>query len=330
MIAHSNRIKRICGYVFIAAIWVLFLGTLAIFGFAFAVYATLHSPGRGREATSSPAVTVAATLYGMTFMPIWQRAPRVQFDPELIYVPAPGRFRFHGPDFDTWVTMTKDGLRQQSALTAETQGRDLVVIAGDSFAMGWGVGDDETFSAVLQQRYHYGTVNTGVSSYGTVRELLRLRRLGLLDRASVLVIQFCANDAEENRAFLHGWRPDTQHARLAWQDLQQGEDPEPTYLRVLGGTAGYLRAQAEAKWKRCFSPPKREVRDPRFRQPDSAPLIATEFLAVIDQFPEIKGKPLLVIELNGCREPAVCVDDLKKIITDRPNLGNNILVSVLP
>jgi hypothetical protein len=42
--------------------------------------------------------------------------------------------------------------------------RELVVVTGDSFAMGWGVNDAETFSAVLQERYHHRTTNAGVSS----------------------------------------------------------------------------------------------------------------------------------------------------------------------
>jgi hypothetical protein len=79
---------------------------LAIFALAFAVYRELKTPAGPSPLLGENIDALAVALYNGHFQPIWQRAPHAQFDPELAYVPAPGRFRFCGPEFDTWVTMT--------------------------------------------------------------------------------------------------------------------------------------------------------------------------------------------------------------------------------
>ena len=41
--------------------------------------------------------------------------------------------------------------------------------------MGWGVNDNETFSAILEQKINRPVYNLAVSGYGTQRELIRLK-----------------------------------------------------------------------------------------------------------------------------------------------------------
>jgi hypothetical protein len=67
--------------------------------------------------------------------------------------------------------------------------------------MGWGVNDDETFASRLAAEYGYSTVNLGVSSYATARELRRLERDFELQQDDVVVIQYSDNDYRENRHF---------------------------------------------------------------------------------------------------------------------------------
>ena len=43
--------------------------------------------------------------------------------------------------------------------------------------MGWGVNDDETFSALLEKNLNRNVYNLSVSSYGTKRELIRLEKV---------------------------------------------------------------------------------------------------------------------------------------------------------
>ena len=59
-----------------------------------------------------------------------------------------------------------------------------VIVLGDSHAMGWGVEDYDTFRQCTGLEFGYETVNLGVSSYGTVRELRRLERA--LDSGQVM------------------------------------------------------------------------------------------------------------------------------------------------
>jgi lysophospholipase L1-like esterase len=116
-----------------------------------------------------------------------------RYDPGLYYTLKPGRFRFRNREFDVAFDVNSLGVRDsEEALRAPE-----MVVAGDSFAMGWGVEADETFARRLQALTGLRTLNAGVSSYGTARELLLLRRVDL-SGLRFLLIQYDRNDAWEN------------------------------------------------------------------------------------------------------------------------------------
>jgi lysophospholipase L1-like esterase len=75
-----------------------------------------------------------------------------------------------------------------------------IAVLGDSYAMGWGVNDRETFANILQDEVKRPVYNLGVSSYGTVRELLRLQQSALIDKVDTILIQYAGNDLMENAA----------------------------------------------------------------------------------------------------------------------------------
>jgi hypothetical protein len=119
-----------------------------------------------------------------------------RYDPELLYTLAPGHFRFRNREFDVAFEVNSLGVRDSEAALREP----ALVVLGDSFAMGWGVEAGETFAAQLRGSTGLAVLNAGVSSYGTVRELLLLRRIDT--RATrCLVLQHDDNDAWENRHF---------------------------------------------------------------------------------------------------------------------------------
>jgi hypothetical protein len=119
-----------------------------------------------------------------------------QYDPELTYVLKPGRCSFDNVEFTTELRINRAGLRDEdSALEAPD-----VIVVGDSYAMGWGVQQDETLSRVLARVSGLKVLNAGISSYGTVRELRLLDRLDT-SRMKVLVVQYNATDLVENVAF---------------------------------------------------------------------------------------------------------------------------------
>jgi len=122
-----------------------------------------------------------------------------EFDLELGYRLRPGTCRFTTRVFDTELSINSLGVRDsESALVAPS-----IVIAGDSYAMGWGVEHDETVSHQLSLLTGEKTLNLGVSSYGTAREMSMLGRADL-SGAEALVIQYCENDFAENVAFAQG------------------------------------------------------------------------------------------------------------------------------
>jgi hypothetical protein len=141
--------------------------------------------------------TVARRIYATADRDIIQfNTAFARYDPELLYTLRPGRFVWGEREFSTRYEVNSLGVRDtEDALTAPE-----IVVAGDSVAMGWGVEQDQTFAAVIRQRTGRRVLNTGVSSYGTAREM---RLLDRIDRRAVrwLIVQYNANDVGENRVF---------------------------------------------------------------------------------------------------------------------------------
>jgi len=69
--------------------------------------------------------------------------------------------------------------------------------------MGRGVGQDETYAQLVEKRFGVLVLNAGVSSYGTVREMMMLARVQT-DNLKYLVVQYSGNDYGENEAFFLG------------------------------------------------------------------------------------------------------------------------------
>jgi len=119
-----------------------------------------------------------------------------RFDPEVLYTLRPGTFTFSNREFRTTYHVNSLGMRDsEDAL----QGPE-VLVAGDSYAMGWGVEQDETFAALIRKTTGLRTLDTAISSYATVREMLLLDRVDR-SKARFLVLQYCRNDFEENARF---------------------------------------------------------------------------------------------------------------------------------
>ena len=128
---------------------------------------------------------------------IWQmQRDCIALDEKLIYVPKIGECRFCNPEFDTTLHFEEIGRRRNRtpSFTSEIG----IVVLGDSMAMGWGVNDHESFANVIQDELQTPVYNLAVSSYGTVRELLRLQQSGLINKIDTILIQYSANDLVEN------------------------------------------------------------------------------------------------------------------------------------
>ena len=127
---------------------------------------------------------------------VWQRYC-TEYDEDLLYIPKNGACRFANFEYDTSVTFDRfarlDGIKQH---------RTNILVIGDSFAMGWGVNNGDTFAYHLEQQLNVNVVNAAVSSYGTARQFQYATKF-LKQRYDLIVIQYCSNDLGENRNFLN-------------------------------------------------------------------------------------------------------------------------------
>lgn len=319
--------RRFAGYAVMAMAWGVALALGAFFTAIYAIYADVKAPATSRLTAGTGLEPIAQWLYETQFRPIWQtELDCARYDPELTYVPKPGRVRYRSSEFDTFITMTPAQAREQPPPAGP--GRPRVVVLGDSFAMGWGVNDAETFSAVLQSRHGFATTNLAVSSYGTARELLWLRRQKLAAEADAIVIQFCQNDDPENVAFLADALDFVSPGRTAetWRQIHTHHPRPITYGAVLASTTGLLRERLRREGVREVARSLVRGRLMPFgsqhpiRGPRASAGAAEAFLAVWDRFPELAQKRLLVTEQNPNAFASGVLDELEKRVADRPNI----------
>lgn len=152
-----------------------------------------HQP---KLSTAPPLAAVARELYMLDRHMIQFEEAAARWDERLGYTLRPGTFHFSNTEFDTRYLVNSKGLRDDEA----SLHAPAIVVVGDSFAMGWGVEQDEAFPQHLETLSGRAVLNTAIASYGTARQLRLLRDLDL-SAARHLVIQFCNNDYFENLAF---------------------------------------------------------------------------------------------------------------------------------
>lgn len=121
------------------------------------------------------------------------------YDPTLTYTLRPGTCTFANREFSNRYAINSLGVRDDEASLDAPR----IVVLGDSVTMGWGVEQDEAFPSVVERLTGRRTLNAGVSSYGTVRELRLLERV---DRRALeaVVIQYSGNDLLENEQLVKG------------------------------------------------------------------------------------------------------------------------------
>jgi len=230
--------------------------------------------------------TVQKHLYMKGFRNIWQAQPAcIAFDEELIYKPKEGPCVFNNAEFSTMLNFAADG-----RFTGTKPAGTGIAVLGDSHAMGWGVQDEETFSAELQRLSRRPVYNLAVSSYGTVREVHRLEKSGLLDKIDTVVIQYCENDIEENR-----------RNRIA------GIDENRNQFENIAGRRENRSSLVKMLWKaysHSFSAPFRSLRTSKTVKPaeDFSPHYAP-LTAVLEKHGRLKDKRVLVFYVNAHGRP---------------------------
>jgi hypothetical protein len=162
-----------------------------------------------------------------------------RYDPTIGYTLKPGSCNFGGREFMNRYDINSLGTRDDEASLQHPE----IIVAGDSFAMGWGVNQEETFVKQLEKKIGIKVLNAAVASYGTAREMMILRRLPT-DRMKYLIIQYCGNDIDENREFY------LNNNRLPIMSSQQYKEYQNLYKDSLQYFFGkYLWTKIKKRWE---------------------------------------------------------------------------------
>ena len=136
-------------------------------------------------------------LWGLVFEAPQAVAERshTRYDAELGWVNIPGISLpdFYGPSKS--LTINEQGFRGTRSVTREVPPDKLrVVCSGDSFTLGYGVGDDETWCARLEVRdARFEAVNMGQGGYGVGQAYLWYARDGVFEH-DVHIFAFIGGD----------------------------------------------------------------------------------------------------------------------------------------
>jgi hypothetical protein len=124
----------------------------------------------------------------------------VQFDEELGWSYRPNvRARHQTAEFDVAIDIHSRGFRGPE--WPKDSERPRILVLGDSYAFGWGVEFEQSFSGLLQTAHpEWDVRNAAVAGYGADQQLLVLRRLRESLRPAVVVCNFCDNDLWESSA----------------------------------------------------------------------------------------------------------------------------------
>ena len=121
-----------------------------------------------------------------------------KFDKNLLYAPIVGECIFSNPEYNTKLNFDEN--RRLNLIDDNINDSEKVIAAlGDSLTMGWGVNNDETYSYNLQKLVGKKVLNLGVASYGTVREIKKLKLNKFYNQIDTVIIQYHLNDIYENK-----------------------------------------------------------------------------------------------------------------------------------
>lgn len=184
----------------------------------------------------------------------------VVHDPRLGWRYRPNvRERHRGSEFDVEITTNARGFRGDDWVLETPKTRPRVLVLGDSFTFGWGVRDDETFSAQLaRSRPAWNVLNAGVSGYGTDQQLLLLEELLPSVAPDAVVVVFCENDRFENALDVVYGKSKPRFVRRGGMLELSGVPVEESWLER---TSQVWRALQKARWERGFAHLARDEAD---------------------------------------------------------------------
>ncbi len=120
---------------------------------------------------------------------------------------ADARSHVHIPSRNSWLMGTElrinsQGLRNPEVPYKKPRGRYRVLVAGDSFTLGWGVEEGRTFTRILEKKAqercgpNIDFINAGIGNYNTEQITAALLLDGLRYSPDLILYGFYWNDAE--------------------------------------------------------------------------------------------------------------------------------------
>ena len=186
------RNKKIFFYLLLT-IFYFFILTASIFAFSFV------SLVNGKTYDLFWIKSIQKKIYSRGYRNIWQhKNDCTSFDKNLLYKPKIGTCNFSNLEFSTQLNFDEFS-RKHFSNDKIIDLKDYILVLGDSVAMGWGVNDEETFSYLLEKLHNKKVYNLAVSSYGTVREIKRMKLSPMYENSKTIIIQYHPNDLRENR-----------------------------------------------------------------------------------------------------------------------------------
>lgn len=211
--------KNFIGKIFILIILLLFFNFLIFF---FSYISLINNKVYNQRIINS----IQRNIYFGGLRNIWQSNIHcIKFDEDLLYVPKDGICNFKNIEFNTKLFFT-DGIRNNQNKLEELSIEPGIAILGDSFTMGWGVNDNETYSSILERLLNKRVYNLGVSSYGTVREIKKLKQSDIFDKVDTIIIQYDPNDFKENLE-------SDVNKKYTFQEFQKLLESEPTLKKKI-------------------------------------------------------------------------------------------------
>ena len=218
-----------------------------------------------------------------------------QHNPDLGYTLKPGEFVFTEIEYSNKYRINTLGVRDAEESLTDPE----IVFLGDSYTLGWGVDQAETFVKQLEDRIKRKTLNTAIPSYGTVREMLMLRKV---DRSQLkcLIIQYCSDDYDENRLFfVNGNRPQIMRAET-FKNLSTRHSTAKSYFP--GKYIGLKIKKRMDEWK---------LRQEK-RTSDNPLNDVDLFIHVLKQNADMLANlPMIVFEMNGINQTNRFTNELK-------------------
>ena len=126
-----------------------------------------------------------------------------EYDKTLFYKYKPGDCLVKNLEFETHLEINSFGTRD---LEKNLKRENNVIFLGDSHTVGWGIPIGKRFSDIVSSVPGFNSINLGVASYGTAREMIILKEYLELnkefkDNIKNIVIQYELNDLEENQSY---------------------------------------------------------------------------------------------------------------------------------